>query len=30
LLVSNLGRARSDFGSLPQAGSALLKISRYF
>jgi hypothetical protein len=25
-----LGRARSDFGSLPQTGSVLIKISRYF
>jgi hypothetical protein len=30
LVLVNAGRRRSDFGSLPQAGSVLLKVVRYF
>ncbi len=30
LTLVNAGRRRSDFGSLPQAGSVLLKVLRYF
>ncbi|HLI51816.1 MAG TPA: hypothetical protein VKU87_08465 [Thermomicrobiaceae bacterium] len=30
LVIADLGRKHSDFGSLPQAGSALLKLARYF
>ena len=30
LVLANFGAHRSDFGSLPQAGSVLLKIVRYF
>jgi hypothetical protein len=30
LVIANLGGKHSDFGSLPQAGSALFKLTRYF
>ena len=30
LVLVDLGARRSDFGSLPQAGSVLLKVARYF
>jgi hypothetical protein len=30
LVLADLGARRSDFGSLPQAGSVLLKVARYF
>jgi hypothetical protein len=30
LVVANVGREHSDFGSLPQAASPLLKLARYF
>jgi hypothetical protein len=30
LVLVNAGRRHSDFGSLPQAGSVLLKVVRYF
>jgi hypothetical protein len=30
LVLADLGPRRSDFGSLPQAGSVLLKVARYF
>ena len=29
LVTTNLGRARSDFGSLPGAASFLIKVARY-
>lgn len=30
LIIGDLGRKHSDFGSLPQGGSALFKLARYF
>ena len=30
LVIANLGARHSDFGSLPQVGSALFKLARYF
>jgi hypothetical protein len=30
LIIGDLGARRSDFGSLPQAGSVLVKVARYF
>jgi hypothetical protein len=30
LVIADLGRARSDFGSLPQSASMLFRLARYF